>query len=757
MSKCNKSLSKEQIVTKNKKNIKCNLSFETNKFNELIDKYIVDSFKIICTIGDTSGYGDIIFFIKFVKYLLAQYDKIKIIIVVSNRKITFVSNILNPYIIHSDNEVKIIPKGNNRLELIVGYIVDNKLCSNYEIDGDILFIVPKTNISINLKYKNLETIKRNSYTLSEYNPMEEHTKSTINTGIGSKKIGMLNNNFPNTINNIKKPFSITYIYLDEQSIYEYYFEPSKINFEIDDNTIWNLETLFKNIKIKLNKKFLKDDYFEDFLISDKYEIVIFIKICLEYRNYLNELTTLTDSQILIYSRGDSVNRIKTFIQKLNKTQINILKLESLHYNLLLNPNFTFEQLPPKSYDEMRVLYEHCLPIVFISGDQSLTDFVTLNKYFIDKYNYGIYYQIFSWKQNLAESLGTNNYICFKITNDVLNNLAYNPTFDFRYRGMLFIHSLLLFALQYKLGLNNICTDLDSKKTVYRLIDEYKIPKFEKLYENYIRNGDINNNLNYVVEFGELIITENSDPFNINMLLGKLKHNNKFTSWLMGTEISDVFLKYTSDSEFEENVFAINCNDLYVTLKNDLNHIPKSVNALLIYLILETIRYERYIDNNLVRTFGSFIILDDDCNTEIKSKLKLNINKPLNTLLVQENVYGKYISLDTYINSNEFDIEIFEKILDNLLFVISVLSMSKYNIVHNNLRCTNVYLIFGTKEQVYIKIINFDEASFKLDKYRFCTYSSKQKEFSKTYDIEYFFKDLENRLSKDYIEQLKNKF
>jgi len=754
MSKCVKSIPKVQIVTKNKQNIKCNLSFETNKFNELLQKYnVLDSFKIICTVGDTTGYGDIIFFIKFVKYLLAQYDKVKIIIVISCRKVSFISNNLNPYIIYSDDEIKTIPKGNNRLELIVGYISNNKLCSKYEIDGDILFIVPKTNISVNLKYKNPECIQKNSYTLSEYNSMGSNTISTISTGIGLKNIGMLQNNFPNTINNIKQPFSITYIYLDEQSIYEYYFEPSQIIFEIDDNTKWNMETLFKNMKIRLSKKFLKDEYFEDFLFDDKYSIVIYIKICLSYRNYLNELSRLTDSEILVYFRGECVNRIKNFIQKLNKAQLKILKLEDLYYNLLLNPKFIFEKLPPKSYEEMRVLYEHCLPIVFISGDQSLSDFITLNKYFINNYNYGIYYQIFSWKQNLAESLGLNNYVCFKISSEVLNNIAYNPTFDFRYRGMLFVHSLLLFALQYKLGLNNICTDLDSKKTVYKLIEENKIPKFEKLYENYIRNGDINNNLNYTVEFGELIINENNSPFNINMLLGKFKHNNKFSSWLMGTEIPDVFLKYTSDSEFEENVFAINCNDLYVTLKNGLNQIPKSANTLLIYLILETIRFERHIDNNLLRTFGSFVILDDECNTEIKSKLKLNINKPLNTLLIQENVYGKYINLDTYINSDRFDTEIFEIILDNLLFVISVLFTSKYKIVHNNLKCTNIYLIFGTDDKVYIKIINFDEASFDLDNYRFCAYSSKQKEFSKSYDIEYFFKDLENRLSGEYLKQL----
>ena len=474
MSKCVKTIPKDQILTKNKKNIKCNLTFETNKFNELIEKYnIVDSFKIICTVGDTTGYGDIIFFIKFVKYLLSQYEKIKIIIVISSRKETFISNNLNPYLIYTNNKIKTIQKGNNRLELIVGYVNDNKLCSEYEIDGDILFIVPKTNVSINLKYKNLETIKKNSYTLSEYNSMENHSKATISTGIGLKNIGMLDNNFSNTINNIKQPFSITYIYLDEQSIYEYYFEPAKIKFEIDQNIIWDLKTLFKNIKIKLNKKFLKDEYFEDFLLDDNYAIVIFIKICLEYRNYLDELSKLTDSQILIYFRGECVNRIKTFVQKLKKSQIKTLKLESLYYNLLLNPRFTFEKLPQKSYDEMRVLYEHCLPIVFISGDQSLTDFITLNKYYINNYNYGIYYQIFSWKQNLAESLGSKNYICFKINSTILNELAYNPNFDFRYRGMIFVHSLLLFALQYKLGLNNICIDLDSKKTIYKLIDDYK--------------------------------------------------------------------------------------------------------------------------------------------------------------------------------------------------------------------------------------------------------------------------------------------
>ena len=120
-------------------------------------------------------------------------------------------------------------------------------------------------------------------------------------------------------------------------------------------------------------------------------------------------------------------------------------MESLYFNLLLNPKFIFQKLPPKSYDEMRILYEHSLPIIFISGDQSLTDFVSYNRYFINNFKYSIYYQIFSWKQNLAESLGANEYICFKISSEVLNSLAYNPDFDFRYKGMLYIHSLLLYS------------------------------------------------------------------------------------------------------------------------------------------------------------------------------------------------------------------------------------------------------------------------------------------------------------------------
>ena len=58
-------------------------------------------------------------------------------------------------------------------------------------------------------------------------PTYIYIKMVLEIISGLKNIGMLDNNFSNTINNIKQPFSITYIYLDEQSIYEYYFEPAK--------------------------------------------------------------------------------------------------------------------------------------------------------------------------------------------------------------------------------------------------------------------------------------------------------------------------------------------------------------------------------------------------------------------------------------------------------------------------------------------------------------------------------------------------
>jgi hypothetical protein len=422
--------------------------------------------------------------------------------------------------------------------------------------------------------------------------------------------------------------------------------------------------------------------------------------------------------------------------------------------------FIFEVLYNKTHDEMIILYEYSLPIIFISGDQSISDFISVNKYY-NEYKHGIYYQIFSWKQNLADSLGCKDYVCCKIHKSMLNDISEDPEFDFRYTGMLYVKSLLLYALQYKLrsiGKNiSICKDLDSNKSVNKLMKGYSLPNFKDIYVDYITNGDMNNNLRFKIDKDKLAIEEGVKPFKISMILGSIR-DDKMTSWLMGTEVPDLYIKYNTSEDDSNIKVGKYCNNLSIDVSNDNVILPDSINTLLIYIILEQLRHERFIDNNLVRTYGSFIITNDNCDNDIKTRFELHPeNGYINTLLFQENVHGKYITLREYLHSETFTVKDFNSILDNIVYVIAMLQSSKYKIVHNNLLCEYIYINFKTSEKPCIKITHFDEASFSIKEKRFSCRTRKQKDFFNNYDYYTFFNDLDKYFTgkdRSYLETVK---
>jgi hypothetical protein len=746
----------------NIQNIKCNISQDTSLFSKLIDKYkntFQKPFTIICAVADTYGFGDTIFFVKFVKYIIKQYDNIKISLVISKGKRNFISKILKPCKIYDGDSVTEISDGDKNIDMYIGIVEGDLFTTQIPVYGDIMFIAPKTNTEINLLLSNRQTIQDNSYSLSEYNYMKK-PGATITTGIRfsrSNNVGILLNNFKSTSPPEKGLYSITYIYTHEDMLEEFEFNPQKIKFKINDKNIWNIETLFYNLGVYFEDEILYADNYNYFQYTYEHNLAIQIKFILAFRDYLNDLVKYTCETIKVYYRGDSIDNIKSFLDDIDIEWIRILMLESLVYNLYKNPNLTYVELGIKSHEEMLVLYEHTIPIIFISGDQSITDFVSVNKYYKDSCENGIYYQIFSWKQRLADYLGGDDYIVCKISPNMLNKISHDPNFDFRYKGMLYIHSVLIYSLQYKLhkllGNHsiNLCPDLDSPQKIDSLIKTNLLPDFNSRYIDYTTNGNLNNNLSISLGENTITIKENSDPFDIRMILGNIRNN--LGTWLMGTEISDIYIKYNSRVDDYSNLnvsvsLLRSCNSLQLTL-NPFDKgfiIPRNIHILIIYIILEDIRRERIIDNNLVRTYGSFIIGNDCCNNEITDRLKINpSDRNINTLLFQENIKGKYITFRDYlVNGN---VSYFEMIITKVIFVLKILQSSNYMIVHNSLYCENIYLELIGVNDCNVKITGFDNASFSLEDIRFGNNSSSQFEFSVAYDILFLMDDIVKHLNK----------
>jgi hypothetical protein len=326
-------ITNKSVVIQNRKNIKCDLSFDVYNFNKLLETYrtyFTRPFTIICALADTYGFGDVIFFTKFVKYLYIQYAHVKIVLVVSERKKSFICSVINPGYVYNNSKYEKIPGGNEKIELHTGIIENNELKTLYKIDGDILFIAPKTNMKINITYATPEVILNNSYTLSEYNPINYKSSASINTGVNNT--GLLLNNYKNSTNMEKMLYSVTYIYTGYDHIIEYTIKPSRIKFKINKDTTWNIYELFNNLNMEVyDYDMFLDEYYESLLrYTDDHDFIVKIKLLLAFRDYLNDLDMLADEKVKIYYRGDSVDNLKNFIDELPEHFLILLNLKILY-------------------------------------------------------------------------------------------------------------------------------------------------------------------------------------------------------------------------------------------------------------------------------------------------------------------------------------------------------------------------------------------------------------------------------------------
>ena len=142
--------------------------------------------------------------------------------------------------------------------------------------------------------------------------------------------------------------------------------------------------------------------------------------------------------------------------------------------------------------DMFALYQRSIPLVFISGDQSVTDFISTNQY----PNQDIFYQIMAWKKELAAALGMSQIpsACGKIPAHILVALKNNPHADFRLRGLRLVENTLLFALNGSPGACQpyLSSDQLGTETYERLVTELKSHKLQFLYKiQQINNQAVN--------------------------------------------------------------------------------------------------------------------------------------------------------------------------------------------------------------------------------------------------------------------------
>lgn len=699
----------ENADISNKNNLKCFIDTDFNKYNQLSTKYNY-ILKIAVAVNILNGFGDIIFSIKFVKYLVKTFINIEVIYIIDRQRgEQFVENLQefrNVSILFCDIEIKNCIK-TDPSDSPYFYIIK----TDKEIDCDILFITPKTSGRFQFKFKNELDVINNTYSLSEYNPFDKpgyKMGSSIDTGIGTGLTGLLLNNAP-FMKSFKTPYySVCYFYLDDVNIKKMTLSPvikfGKYTIEQASLQLFNIDTqiLFKD-----------SDKQKEFFRSDKGISLILLKFSLCYQEYLLEISKISPlNNVSIYIKNENYQVIKKFINSLSIENINFFNLSYIREEI---DKLNIIDLKPIRYNDFLKLLEYSLPVVFLTGDQSITDFITINKNF----KYSIFYQIFNWKKFMANILtrGEDFSVCGKISADMLNTLKIDLRLDFRFAGLILIQSTLIYCLQYLLNKKDpmirLCESIDLPKSIYELINGTNImQKF--LSGNYKKSS-----------FNSVIKVENNtikclqdNSLDLDFILGNLNNKNTI-DWLPGSNINELLIKYTQDIK-SNNILEYDCSSITIKINKE-NILNSSIYSLLMYSFIRNIHSnDNFLRNHITNVYGNYL-LTDECNEDVKKRFGFSskITDYLGCLILVDNFLHKYITFKSLILSVikfNLDFNIIVNLFKQFLKIIR-LFYTKYNIKYNNLNLDDIFIEQSNDPGdylSYIKLNNFDNSFFKIN-------------------------------------------
>jgi len=426
------------------------LCYTENNFNEE-SKSI---FYILLVCFAVGGLGDIIFGIKFAQYILNSFPSIHITLLTGDRndisqqaqqnKINFVQKALNAYV--------------NRVT-VVGSLSLSPAFLDCPREFKIMYVVPavgnniKISLTGNYAGASYNRLYYNSYNFSEYNTP---SKTNSETGVpnGNGQLGLLLSTddkllpAPPLLNTVinNRPFSLAYFYMDEATVFKAHVKGQK---EYESQDEYNVRA--KNELYKAHYE-LSTCFLHYFNLLKNYS-----------RSYNSLYENQSPSGIAILCKHGMIDNLVNFIEKyLYPDAQNVNELKKLGEILRAkvykeNGKMLIEMIDYCRMDskEMFALYQRSLPTVFISGDQSITDFISVNQY----PDQDIFYQIMGWKMNLAQALGIKEITnaCGKIPKGVLINLKNNPNADFRLRGLRLVENTLNFALKHGGDVEGRCT------------------------------------------------------------------------------------------------------------------------------------------------------------------------------------------------------------------------------------------------------------------------------------------------------------
>lgn len=302
------------------------------------------------------GFGDIIFCLKIFYYIKKWYNITPTI--VTSKPLPFIMNgVKLSNLLGAKIPGKKYDECDNYTKMKV-YKVDKagKFLKQIKTNFDLIFVTPWIGSDYTVKYSGMKSLfpysnQFNTFIFSEYNPEKPHLYD-FPTGIGKNLLGV----FITKTTKTKRIYSNPYIMV-----------------HITEDANVNVGKCFNNF-IKLMAK--------------------------KYHNKHKHLDVILPKHVIKDNEDDINKLIKYIIDKgwydkveIIETKEQVKKQSKSEKILRLRIDAGFRPLK-----EFVGLYNHCLPDVLITGDQSLSDILSCCK----KFN--IYYQIMPWKANLAKNL-----------------------------------------------------------------------------------------------------------------------------------------------------------------------------------------------------------------------------------------------------------------------------------------------------------------------------------------------------------------
>tara|TARA_B110000114_G_scaffold12604_1_gene12301 strand:- start:1760 stop:4729 length:2970 start_codon:yes stop_codon:yes gene_type:complete len=704
------------------------------------------------------GYGDLLGGIKIANYLSEYYKGNNIFINfcvtdsrAADQKIVM-ENVKPLSASHYNvNNLNFNYDNTSRIKIYFGY--HNGITANFDyvsLNADICIVCPGTNIynfnfKFNVGYNGINDVPM--YVLSEFNTSDTEgqnaaamlTDVTINLGLISNTecdqalpgehrcpIGVI---FPENPDSYSWPewipegqlYVLTYLYFDLKSAQN---TTDEFDQTINDFILSHDEASCKskNVKsfdcenISAHSHYYTDIY-RKFFLSLMVHFNLFLDTITDY-SYNNQLR----NKIVIYMKDQQFFQL--FLDNLNINS----EFEACNDVLrkMSDPLavFTFNFMPSLSNNSILKALRHSLPIIFASGDQTLAEFLGLNKHDI----LYIYYMAFEWKRGVLNALLQEN-----IDPEWRENFSKKNPFGraqikknyfmskasnhFGVGGLQQLENLILkrfipssqFICKNQI-MDTIGNRIDNSRFLYKVTPVFRNVNFRRLRSINFNMQD--NILQSYFIHGSIKINPN-EGYATNTFL---------TSWVQNTDY-DLFIKYfptntlsngdstcknfnVVDTENESSpigeiltsTYPRNIRDNYtvVTMNFTYNYatIPLAINSLIINNLLNTLKdnYSVPEDEFLVKTIAHIPDYHQCANGVDGLHKRADIDDNNEGVFMIQSFVNYKVNFNTAFRCSCINMPNMQMFLLKLVYSVRKLQVDKnYNIVHNDLWSDNIFI------------------------------------------------------------------